>query len=380
MYQGIQCKIYPNKKQRQLIHTTFGHTRFIWNEMLAMLSERYKNNPDLKMLSYSELSSLIPQIKNEYPWLREVDSVAIQCSVKRLSETFVRFFKGYSKYPKFKSKKNTRQSYLSTIRNSGIRFNDNQRYIKLPKLGWVKCRSSVLHVENERIKSVTVKYTPSGDYYISLLVTSDNQAMPKTGRVVGIDLGLSDLAITSDGQKYKSQRLHLTYKKQLHYWEKRMARRCLQAKKNGVALEDAKNYQQAKRQVARIHQRIKNIRKDYIHKITTDLVKRYDVIVIEDLKTTNMMKNHKLARSIASQSWRMFRTILEGKCEMYGKVFIAVNPYKTSQICSNCGYDSGKKPLDVRHWTCTKCSMYHDRDINASKNILNIGLEQTLVK
>ncbi|WP_265331437.1 transposase [Aerococcus viridans] len=343
MYQGIECKIYPNEKQRQLIHMTFGHTRFIWNEMLAMLNARYENNPDLQMLSYNALSSLIPQMKKEYPWLREVDSVAVQCSVKRLSETFVRFFKGYSKYPKFKSKKNTRQSYLSTIRGNNIRFNDNQRYIKLPKLGWIKCKSSVFHIENERIKSVTVKYTPSGDYYISLLVTSDNQAMPKTGNVVGVDLGVSDLAITSDGQKYQSQRLHLSYKKQLHYWEKRMARRRLQAKKNGVALVDAKNYQQAKRQVARIHQRIKNIRKDYIHKITTDMVKSYDVIVLEDLKTTNMMKNHQLARSIAGQSWRMFRTILEAKCEMYDKTFVAINPYKTSQKCSNCGYDSGKK-------------------------------------
>lgn len=167
MYQGIECKIYPNEKQRQLIHMTFGHTRFIWNEMLAMLNARYENNPDLQMLSYNALSALIPQMKKEYPWLREVDSVAVQCSVKRLSETFVRFFKGYSKYPKFKSKKNTKQSYLSTIRGNNIRFNDNQRYIKLPKLGWVKCKSSVLHIENERIKSVTVQYTPSGDYYLS---------------------------------------------------------------------------------------------------------------------------------------------------------------------------------------------------------------------
>lgn len=348
--------------------------------MLAMLNARYENNPKLQMLSYNALSALIPQMKKEYPWLREVDSVAVQCSVKRLSETFVRFFKGYSKYPKFKSKKHTRQSYLSTIRGNNIRFNDNQRYIKLPKLGWVKCRSSVLHIENERIKSVTVKYTPSGNYYISILVTSDNQAMPKTGNVVGVDLGVNNLAITSDGQKYQSQRLHLTYKKQLHYWEKRMARRRLQAKKNGVALVDAKNYQQAKRQVARIHQRIKNIRKDYIHKITTDMVKSYDVIVLEDLKTTNMMKNHQLARSIAGQSWRMFRTILEAKCAMYDKTFVAINPYKTSQKCSNCGYDSGKKALNIRHWTCTKCNMHHDRDINAAKNILNIGLEQALVK
>lgn len=244
----------------------------------------------------------------------------------------------------------------------------------------MKCKSSVLHVENERIKSVTVKYTPSGDYYISLLVTSDNQALPKTGKAVGIDLGLTDLAITSDGQRYKSQRLHLKYKQQLHYWEKRMARRRLQAKDNNIALKDAKNYQKAKRQVARIHAKIKQTRKDYIHKITTDLVKKYDVIVLEDLKTTNMLKNRNVARSIAAQTWRMFRTILAAKCAMYGKAFIAVNPYKTWQLCSNCHHDSGKKTLDIRQWTYPECHTHHDRDINAAENILQLGLEQALIK
>ena len=380
MYKGIECKIYPNQKQQVLIQMTFSHTRFVWNEMLSMLNKRYENNPDLKMLNYSALSSLIPQMKREHIWLKDVDSVAIQCSVKRLSETFDRFFKGYSKYPKFKSKKNNYKSYLSTIRGNNIRFNHNQRYIKLPKLGWVKCKSSVQHVENERIKSVTVKQLPTGDFYISLLIVCDNQALPKTNKSVGIDLGLTDLAITSDGCKYKSQRLHLRYKKQLHYWEKRMARRRLQAKKNGVSLIDAKNYQKARRHVARIHQKIKNTRKDYIHKITTELVEKYDIIVIEDLKATNLMKNHKLARSIASQSWRMFRDILQTKCEMYDKTLIVVNPYKTSQLCSSCGYDSGKKSLDIRKWSCPECHTEHDRDINASKNILNIGLEQALVK
>lgn len=380
MYKGIECKIYPNQKQQALIQMTFSHTRFVWNEMLSMLNKRYENNPDLKMLNYSALSSLIPQMKREHIWLKDVDSVAIQCSVKRLSETFDRFFKGYSKYPKFKSKKNNYKSYLSTIRGSNIRFNHNQRYIKLPKLGWVKCKSNVQHVENERIKSVTVKQLPTGDFYISLLIVCDNQALPKTNKSVGIDLGLTDLAITSDGCKYKSQRLHLRYKKQLHYWEKRMARRRLQAKKNGVRLIDAKNYQKSRRHVARIHQKIKNTRKDYIHKITTELVEKHDIIVIEDLKATNLMKNHKLARSIASQSWRMFRDILQTKCEMYDKTLIVVNPYKTSQLCSSCGYDSGKKSLDIRKWSCPECHTEHDRDINASKNILNIGLEQALVK
>lgn len=380
MYQGIECKIYPNQKQEDVIQKTFGHTRFIWNQMLDMLNERYQNNKDLKMLSYSTLSSLIPQMKREYAWLKDVDSAAIQCTVKILSKTFDRFFKGFSKYPKFKSKKVHRQSYLSTLRCNNIRFNYNQRFIKLPKLGWVKCRTSLTHIENERIKSVTVKQKATGQYYITLLVTSENQTLPQTQKNVGIDLGISDLAITSDGQKFASQKLHLKYQKQLYYWEKRLSRRRLKAKAEGTPLIEAKNYQKARKQVARIHEKIANTRKDYIHKITTYFVAQYDVIVLEDLNTSNMLKNHKLARSISNQSWREFRNFLEYKCKKYGKTLLIVNPYKTSQLCSNCGYDSGKKTLDIRHWCCSSCHMEHDRDVNAAKNIKHIGLEQALVK
>jgi len=380
MYKGIECKLYPNQKQAELIQMTFGHTRFIWNQMLGMLNERYQNNPNLKMLSYSKLSSLIPQLKQEYPWLKDVDSVAIQCSVKTLSETFDRFFKGLCRYPKFKSRKQTSQSYLSTIRGNNIRFNDNQRYVKIPKLGWVKCRISVPHIENERIKSVTIKQKSSGKYKMSVLVTSENQTLPKTHQTVGIDLGVSDFAITSDGHKYYSQKLHLKYQKQLHFWEKRMSRRRLRAKAENRSLSESKNYQKARQQFARIHEKIVHARKDYIHKITTDLVQNYDVIVIEDLKTSNLLKNHHLARSIASQGWHQFKTILKYKCERYGKQLICVSPYKTSQICSNCGHDSGKKTLDIREWSCPSCHTLHDRDINAAKNIRNIGLGQALVK
>lgn len=380
MYKGIECKIYPNQQQADIIQMTFGHTRFIWNQMLGMLNERYQNNKALKMLSYCTLSSLIPQLKREHTWLKDVDSVAIQCSVKTLSEIFERFFKGFCRYPKFKSRKQHQQSYLSTIRGQNIRLNYNQRYIKLPKLGWVKCKPSVQHIENERIQSVTVKQRPSGKYTISVLVTSENQALTKTGKSVGIDLGVSDFAITSDGHKYPSQKLHLKYQRQLHYWEKRMARRRLKAKAAGIDLKDAKNYQKSRQHVARIHEKITNTRKNDIHKITTDLVENYDDIVIEDLKTSNMLKNHKLARSIASQSWHLFKTILTYKCRIYGKQLRCVNPYKTSQYCSNCGYDSGKKALAIRHWTCPSCHTNHDRDINAAQNIRNIGLEQALVK
>jgi len=380
MYRGIECKIYPNKSQIKQIEKTFGCTRFIWNEMLTMLNKRYNNNPELKMLSYPELTSLVPTLKEEFPWLKEADSVAIICTIKTLTESFDRFFKGISNYPKLKNKKSSKQSYLSRIRNNNIRFNGNQNYIKLPKLGWVKCRTSVPYIDNSNIKSVTVKRKSTGEYYATILVKCENQALPKTYKSVGVDLGLTHLAITSDGDKFESQRLHLKYQKQLHYWEKRLSRRRLNAIKNGVPLEDAKNYQKARRQVARIHEKIANTRKDYIHKITTKLVKEYDLIAIEDLTVSKMLKNPMLSRVIAGQSWYMFRCFIEYKCDDYDKEFALVNPYKTSQICSNCKHDNGKKTLDIRYWTCLNCNIKHDRDINASRNIRNIGLGQALVK
>jgi putative transposase len=237
---------------------------------------------------------------------------------------------------------------------------------------------SLNHINNDNIKSVTVTRKSNNNYYISVLVECENQDLPKTDKVVGIDLGLTDLAITSDGIKYPSLYLHREYKKQLHYWEKRLARRRTQAKDKGVDLRSAKNYQKARIQVAKLNQKIKDTRKDYLHKTTTELVETYDVICIENLRISNMMKNRKLAQSIASQSWYMLRTMLQYKCLLYGKALIVVNPYKTSQICSSCGAETGKKPLSVRHFTCPACHTQHDRDINASKNIKNIGLGMSL--
>jgi len=376
MYKGIEGKIYPNRAQQRLINQTFGHSRFVWNQMLAMLNTRYDNNPDAKLLSYNALSILLTQLKKEYPWLKEVDAKALQNSVKTLREAFNRFFNKQSNYPRFKSGKIYKQTYKTLERT--IRFNANQRYIKLPKLGWVKCSMSLNDMNNDNITSVTVSRKSNNNYYISVLVESENQALPKTEKAVGVDQGLTDLAITSDGVKYPSLYLHRKYKKQLHYWEKRLARRRIQAKKDDKDLRYAKNYQKARIQVAKLHQKMKDTRKDYLHKITTDLVETYDVICIEDLKTSNMIKNHNLAQSIASQSWRMFRNMLAYKCLTYERELVVVNPYKTSQVCSSCGVETGKKPLRVRHFTCPTCHTQHDRDINASKNIKNIGLGMSL--
>ncbi|WP_087031532.1 RNA-guided endonuclease InsQ/TnpB family protein [Trichococcus palustris] len=198
--------------------------------------------------------------------------------------------------------------------------------------------------------------------------------------MVGIDMGESDLMVLSTGDKIKTVRSHEQLAPKRLYWERRVARRARKAKQNGTTLTEAENYQRAKEQRARIYQKEKNQRQDRLHKLTTKLVRDFDVIVLEDLQTANLMKNHQLARSIAAQFWREIRSQLAYKCVKYGKELIVVNPYKTSQICSSCGFDDGKHALDIREWDCPNCHAHHDRDVNAAKNILSIGLGQTLVK
>jgi transposase, IS605 OrfB family, central region len=231
----------------------------------------------------------------------------------------------------------------------------------------------------------------TGKYYAVLLVENENQAFNKTNERIGLDFGISDLLVASDEQKVPSIRFDKKRSKKMHDWEKRLARRRLQAQKemawdkhNKVLqprkMSDFKNMQKARLMVAKIHEKIANQRQNYLHQITTKLVKSYDLIVIEDLKAKNMMGNHKLARAIANQSWGGIRRMLTYKCTWYGKQLVIVNPYKTSQICSYCGQDDGKHELAVREWDCPQCGRRHDRDINAAKNILNLGLGQALVK
>ncbi|WP_137631683.1 RNA-guided endonuclease TnpB family protein, partial [Secundilactobacillus hailunensis] len=223
----------------------------------------------------------------------------------------------------------------------------------------------------------------TGKFYAVILVDTDIKPLAKTGNPVGIDLGVADLMITSDGVKYPTIRFDKRLSKKQHYWEKRLARRRLQAqqeiawdKHNKVSepreLADFKNYQKAKRMVAKYAEKIANQRNNYLNTLTKTLVAQYDVIKIEDLKTKNLLKNHKLARAIANQSWRELRRMLEYKCAWYRKQLVAVNPRKTSQICSSCGYDDGKHTLDIRQWTCPNCGVSHDRDINAAVNILQV--------
>jgi len=372
---GIKLRIYPNLEQQDKIIANFGYNRFVWNQMLAMMVERYRNNPDAKFLNAFTLDYLLPTLKAEYPWLKEADSHSLQATNHDLVEAYKKFFREHKGFPKFKFRKSPKQSYRSSMR---IKLLDNH-HLKLPKLGVVYFRSGREPIG--KIKNVTIRLSSTGKFYAILLVGAEIPELPKTHSSVGIDMGVADLMITSDKVKYPTIRFDKILAKKKHYWEKRLARRRRQAKKeiawdkHNKALEprelsDFKNYIKAKHMVAKYSEKIANQRNNYLHNLTKQLVEQYDVIKIEDLKAKNLMKNHKLARVIANQGWREIRRQLKYKCEWYVKQLVIVNPRKTSQICSNCGYDDGKHTLDIRKWTCPNCGVSHDRDINAARNIL----------
>ena len=372
---GVKLRIYPNSEQQLKIKRNFGYNRFVWNQMLSMMINRHRNNPKASFISAYTLDSLLPCLKMEYPWLKEAESTSLQVTNHDLVESYKKFFKEHSGFPKFKSSKFPKQSYTIKM---GIKPVATY-YLKIPKLGTVKVKGQL---PLEKVKRATIKLSATGKYYAILLIDTEVKELPKTTNKVGIDMGVADLMITSDGIKYPTIRFDKLLAKKKHYWDKRLARRRLKATKeiawdhhNKVLepreLSGFKNYLKAKHMVAKYNEKIANQRSNYLHNLTKQLVEQYDVVKIEDLKTKNLMKNHKLARAIANQSWREIRRQLEYKCAWYGKQLVTVNPRKTSQICSNCGYDDGKHTLDIRQWTCPNCGFNHDRDINAAKNILS---------
>jgi len=374
---AIKTRIYPSIEQQYKIVNTFGCCRFVWNKLLDMQIERYNNGGSY--VNEFGMNYLIVQLKQEYSFLKKADSTSLLHVSRDLNSAFQKLFKEHSGHPKFKSRKFPKQSYQSSYTNNNI-CQVGEHRLKLPKLGNIYFRAGRQIIG--KIKNVTIRLSSTGKYYASLLVDTEVNKLPKTNKSVGIDMGIADLMITSADIKYPTIRFDKILSRKKRYWEKRLARRRLQAKKeiawdkhNKVLepreLSDFKNYLKAKHMVAKYNEKIANQRSNYLHNLTKQLVEQYDVIKIEDLKTKNLLKNHKLARAIANQSWREIRRQLEYKCAWYGKQLVTVNPRKTSQICSNCGYDDGKHTLDIRQWTCPNCGIHHDRDINAAKNILS---------
>ena len=379
MLKGVKLKLYLNRTQQEQLDLMFGNNRFVWNQMLAMMNERYQNNKHLPFLGKYKLDYLLKPLKKQYSFLKKSDATSFQVVNASLTQAWKNFFNdktGKIGKPKFHSRKYLRQSYTgkSTIKVAG------KRYLKIPKLGYIKT-SKTTTLEECKIKRYTLSLEPNGKYYLSLQVeVPEIKLFPKTNKAVGIDVGVANLAILSDGTKYPSFDGSY-FEKKAKIWQKKYSKSKYQAqvlvaqdKNRQVAiprsLENFKNWQKAQKQKAVYQAKIANQRKDYLHKLTTKIVKQYDVIVIEDLKTKNLLKNHKLAKAISNASWYLFRTMLEYKCKWYGKKLVTVDPRNTSRICSNCNFNSGEKPLEIREWTCPKCHVHHDRDINAAVNIL----------
>lgn len=360
MQKGIKFRIYPNREQQNLINQTLGCCRLIYNKGLAMRNEAFENG---SKIGYSQTSSMLTKLKKceDFAFLKAADSIALQQSLRDLDRGFVNFFQKRAAHPVFKSKHNHNQSYRTINQGENIRIVG--KHIKLPKLGYVKVRQSM---EIGHINSVTIERTPTGKYFAVLNVEFEPIPKPNGGKKIGIDVGIKEFYSDSNGNMVPNPK-HL---------EKSMRKLVREQRRLSRKEKESNNRNKQRVKVALVHEKITNQRNDFLQKESTMLIRENQTICIEDLKVKNMMRNHRLAKSIASVSWSKFFDMLEYKAMWYGNDILRIpTMYPSSQTCSCCGYKNPLvKNLAVRNWECPECHTKHNRDTNAGINILSKGL------
>ena len=361
MYKAFKYRLYPTAPQAEKINQNIGCARFVYNQLLDDRIKVYKETKQKSKKTYSML-------KEEYDFLKKADSRALLHARENLDTAYDKFFKEPNTgFPKFKSKHKCRWSYTTDNNNGTIRFNGNR--LKLPKIGYIK---TIEHRTHEgRIISATTSHERSGEYYISVLCELEEiQKLPETSKCVGIDLGLKDFIICSDGQRIKAPKYFRKSEQKLAKKQREFAR----------TKKVSKGHEKARIKVAKCYQKIKNQRNDFLQKLSTKLIKENQIICLEDLSVKSMEQNHKLAKSVSDASFSRFVSMLEYKAEWYGRKIVKTDRfYPSTQICNSCEYKNksikGLKNLGVREWICPICGEVHDRDLNASRNILKEGLK-----
>lgn len=380
---GIKLRLYPNKEQEKQLNNMFGNNRFLWNLLLEMQQVRYKLF-GLSCMSAYTMDSLVTQLKKVYPFLKLSDSTAFQKLTKSFNTSYWNFIKDPHKYgmPKFKSKRFDEPAYTGKSEHVSVL---DKRHIQLPKLGSIKTSKTGVFKDTDQIKEYTISRDTIGRYWVSFSVETGVEPIPlkqpyNLDTVHGIDVGIRYLAVLSDDTEFKPFDFRLL-EKEIRKADSKYAKRKNRILKDiekglypGKKLSDFKNLEKARISRAKKYDKLKNKRKDYLHKLTTDFANKYDVLIVENLNIKGMMKNHKLAKSIANAAWCEFFRMLEYKFQWQGKRLIKVSPHNTTQQCSCCGHIGPHIDLGVEYWTCEKCGTHHKRDNNAAKNIRRKGI------
>lgn len=354
---AYKYRIYPSTEQKEFFARCFGCVRFFYNKSLSDMNDIYKTTGKFKNITPASY-------KSDYPFLKEVDSLALANAQLNRNTAFKSFFSHKTAFPKYKSKRND-QSYTTNMVNGNIKISNNSRYIFIPKCQRIRIK---MHRDFEgSIKSITVSRTTDNKYYISLLVETEIEPLKESSHMIGLDLGIKDLIIDSNGHKYKNHK----------YLTKSQEKLAKEQRKLSKMVKGSNNRNKQRIKIARLHKHIQNQRNDYLHKLSKRIIDENQVICLEDLKVKDMEHNNKLARNISDASWSRFVSMLIYKANWYGRNVVKVpSIYPSSQLCSMCGYkNSITKSLDIRKWTCPECGTIHDRDINAAKNILSKGIE-----